>query len=325
MIVSLIHHCTDPTAFAKVAAEIATQLVQNVPDEMKAVANWVNFELVPNPQTHSGFDKVPINPKNGSKAQSNNPDTWGTFDQACDRLKKKPGKVHGVGLMLGNSQFAGFDDDEIYAKLLDKMLDVNEPGLTNKARKERHKEIKAAGAYDGVTIDEMTETALKTGDFYGADLIQSFNSYTEISPSGKGLHVYFVGKLPPTGRKKEYFEMYEDGRFLTVTGEPYKEFKAINAPSEETIAEYHKKYIVKGVYNKPTKKEAAPLPPQKTPPSFSSTITVAEVAISTLAYPPKASTNLRFTSISLVPPSKKTTPKSGSRSIPIRAKRIKST
>ena len=263
MIVNLIQHCTDPAAFAKAAAEIAAQLVQNVPDEMKNTANWVNFELVPNPQGHSGFDKVPINPKNGSKAQSNNPDTWGTFDQACDRLKKKPGKVHGVGLMLGNSQFAGFDDDEIYAKLLDDMLDINEPGLTSKARKERHKEIKAAGAYDGVTIDEMTATALNTGDFYGADLIQSFNSYTEISPSGKGLHVYFVGKLPPTGRKKEYFEMYEDGRFLTVTGEPYKEFTTMNAPSEETIAEYHKKYIIKGIYEKQKEKTAPPPPPQK--------------------------------------------------------------
>jgi hypothetical protein len=256
----------DRAAMAKAAEEIAAQLVQNVPDEMKAAANWVNFELVPNPKAHSGFDKVPINPKNGNKAQSNNPDTWGTFGQACDRLKAQPGAVHGVGLMLGHSRFAGFDDDEIYAKLLDDQIkeDVNAGRLPkNTDLKEIHKKVKADGVYNGLTIAEMSAKALESGNFYGADLVKEFNSYTEVSPSGNGLHVYFVGKLPPSGRKKEYFEMYEDGRFLTVTGEPYKGFKAMNAPTAEVIAKYHEKYITKGIYDK-KKTSTAPPPPKPT-------------------------------------------------------------
>lgn len=266
MAINIMKMALDPAAMAKAAAEIAAQLVQNVPDEMKATANWVNFELVPNPKAHSGFDKVPINPKNGNKAQSNNPDTWGTFGQACDRLKAQPGAVHGVGLMLGHSRFAGFDDDEIYAKLLDDQIkeDVNAGRLPkNTDLKEIHKKVKADGGYNGLTIAEMSAKALESGNFYGADLVKEFNSYTEVSPSGNGLHVYFVGKLPPSGRKKEYFEMYEDGRFLTVTGEPYKEFKAMNAPTAEVITKYHEKYITKGIYDK-KKTSTAPPPPKPT-------------------------------------------------------------
>jgi primase-polymerase (primpol)-like protein len=48
--------------------------------------------------------------------------------------------------------------------------------------------------------------------------VESFNSYTEISPSGTGLRIFIKGTLPPGGRKKGNVEVYATGRFLTVTG-----------------------------------------------------------------------------------------------------------
>lgn len=50
------------------------------------------------------------------------------------------------------------------------------------------------------------------------------NSYAEISPSGKGLHIFLRGHLPEVngqpqdGMKSETGEMYERKRYITVTG-----------------------------------------------------------------------------------------------------------
>jgi len=52
-------------------------------------------------------------------------------------------------------------------------------------------------------------------------IIDRFNSYTEISPSGTGVKIYFKGKKP--GPKCKHtalgIEIYERGRFLAVTGD----------------------------------------------------------------------------------------------------------
>jgi putative DNA primase/helicase len=43
--------------------------------------------------------------------------------------------------------------------------------------------------------------------------------YAERSPSGKGLRAFVKGHLVSTGVKSGGFEVYDDGRFLTVTGQ----------------------------------------------------------------------------------------------------------
>lgn len=42
--------------------------------------------------------------------------------------------------------------------------------------------------------------------------------YCEKSPSAKGLRLFMIGKLPTSGRKNAGLEIYDDARFLTVTG-----------------------------------------------------------------------------------------------------------
>ena len=52
--------------------------VENIPEELKKVAQWVCVSKV---------DKIPKNPFNGKNAKANDPKTWGTFEQAvkaCD-------------------------------------------------------------------------------------------------------------------------------------------------------------------------------------------------------------------------------------------------
>jgi primase-polymerase (primpol)-like protein len=44
------------------------------------------------------------------------------------------------------------------------------------------------------------------------------DSYTEITPSGRGLHILVRGDLPSGRRRKGGIEMYQKGHYFTVTG-----------------------------------------------------------------------------------------------------------
>ncbi len=51
------------------------------------------------------------------------------------------------------------------------------------------------------------------------DWIAQANSYTERSPSGAGIRILaWADSLPPGRRKKGHFEMYNEGRYVTLTG-----------------------------------------------------------------------------------------------------------
>lgn len=50
------------------------------------------------------------------------------------------------------------------------------------------------------------------------EIIKRLASYSEISPSGKGIHVITKGQIS-RGRKKGNFEMYQFGRYFSVTGD----------------------------------------------------------------------------------------------------------
>lgn len=54
---------------------------------------------------------------------------------------------------------------------------------------------------------------------WASEIIEKLASYTEISPSGTGVHILCKGKLPDGCRKrKDQIEVYESGRYFTVTG-----------------------------------------------------------------------------------------------------------
>ena len=55
-------------------------------------------------------------------------------------------------------------------------------------------------------------------DPYALDLIRRVESYTELSPSGTGVHVLIKGKLSGSGRRRDKIELYDSGRYFTITG-----------------------------------------------------------------------------------------------------------
>jgi hypothetical protein len=48
-------------------------------------------------------------------------------------------------------------------------------------------------------------------------IYEGFDSYAELSPSGKGLHIIVKGVLPK-GRRKSFVEIYSNERYMTLTG-----------------------------------------------------------------------------------------------------------
>ena len=49
-------------------------------------------------------------------------------------------------------------------------------------------------------------------------IIQQLNSYSELSPSGTGIHVLIKAELQGRGRRSGKLEVYDSGRYFTMTG-----------------------------------------------------------------------------------------------------------
>ena len=69
----------------------------------------------------------------------------------------------------------------------------------------------------GVDLDGCIDDAGTIAP-WAQEIITELDSYTERSPSGRGLRLFAFGGLPAGRRKVGDLEMYDDVRFLTVTG-----------------------------------------------------------------------------------------------------------
>lgn len=89
----------------------------------------------------------------------------------------------------------------------------------------------AATDYDGIGFilsDNDHFTFLDLDDTLGdqvalnrqIEIYREFDSYSEISPSGKGLHIIVRG-IVPAGRRRSFIEIYSSQRYATFTGNVY--------------------------------------------------------------------------------------------------------
>ena len=72
--------------------------------------------------------------------------------------------------------------------------------------------------YIAVDFDHVRDP--KTGEVekWAWDAIVHLNSYTELSPSKTGFHVWCYGKVSGAGKRKGRVELYASGRYFTVSG-----------------------------------------------------------------------------------------------------------
>ncbi|MGD0274603.1 MAG: hypothetical protein ABSB79_00880 [Syntrophales bacterium] len=115
---------------------------------------------------------------NGQYAKTNDPATWMDYQTVESALNNGAG-FDGIGFVLTpNDPFVGIDLDHCRCP-----------------------------AFDDVILP------------WAREIIDGISSYTEASPSGHGIRIFVKNvTLPPKGRKKGDIEIYESGRYLTVTG-----------------------------------------------------------------------------------------------------------
>ncbi|WP_154836187.1 phage/plasmid primase, P4 family [Staphylococcus pasteuri] len=104
--------------------------------------------------------------------------------------------------------------------------------------------------YVGIDLDKVgneieeylqnPETDNVVGEF-----INVLETYAEISPSGTGIHLITKGELPPKGRRRGNVEIYDTGRFFTMTGKHIGGYNGINEDEYGQLNFLHNKYIAK--------------------------------------------------------------------------------
>lgn len=133
------------------------------------------------------LNKIPMNPQTLTSADTTDPTTWHTFTFCV------------AALPTALEEWAHTDPAGYRGGGLGYVIAADDP-------------------YTGIDLDHCVDP--DTGEIapWAQVIIEALDSYTEITPSGTGLHVFVEGTLPPRGRRKGAIEMYDYARFLTMTG-----------------------------------------------------------------------------------------------------------
>lgn len=70
----------------------------------------------------------------------------------------------------------------------------------------------------GIDLDHCRDPQTGKIADWAMNIINKLNSYAEISPSGTGVKIIIEAELPPGGNRKGDIEMYDTGRYFTITG-----------------------------------------------------------------------------------------------------------
>jgi putative DNA primase/helicase len=192
---------------------LLTPIPDVIPRELRTRSQWVvwRLELVTDNRGREKWTKVPYNARTGAKASSTDGRTWAPFDAALDAYQR--GGYDGLGFVLGaDDPYAGIDLDHC------------------------------------LTSATSATTALLP---WAAELVQRADSYTERTPGGEGVRTFLLGSLPPGARKVGHAEMYDRGRFLTVTGHHLDGTPTTIADRNSEIVGLHARLVELGNATKP--------------------------------------------------------------------------
>lgn len=133
----------------------------------------------------SGRMKVP-HTIHGYRAKSTDPSMWSHFEEAVEAAEARG---WGIGFMLSSK--------DPYS-----CIDLDVKDADNCDTPEKH-----------TTPEQMAR--------FGA-IVMNLDSYTEVSQSGKGAHIWVRGKIG-LGRRRDGVEIYSQERFIVCTGNVYKD------------------------------------------------------------------------------------------------------
>jgi len=105
----------------------------------------------------------------------------------------------------------------------------------------------------GIDLDKCRNPETGIIDDWALDIIKTVNTYTEVSPSGRGIRMFLFGRLPPVGRKKGHYENYQTKRYVTVTGQHVDGTPLTIEQRQAELESVHR-----GVFGEPQKVENVP-------------------------------------------------------------------
>lgn len=173
-------------------------------EPLKELRHWVAWKAVPDRENPNRLKKLPLDPHTGGGAKADDASTWGTYDEALSRANTN---ASSQGLQVGQNHGVGFEFG-----------------------------VESCG-FGGIDLDHVIreDGTLKP---FAQDIVRLMDSYAEISPSGKGLHILFrlnVSMSAIGSRRKNPelgLEIYDHKRYFTVTGDVYGEAKPIAERTE---------------------------------------------------------------------------------------------
>lgn len=82
----------------------------------------------------------------------------------------------------------------------------------------------------GIDLDDCRDPDSGTLTEWAKDVITRLDSYTEVSPSGTGVHLIAAGDLPPGKKRNDRIECYDVDRYFTVTAPSLVNTRACQRP-----------------------------------------------------------------------------------------------
>ncbi len=111
----------------------------------------------------------------------------------------------------------------------------------------------------GIDIDHCYDPETRELDPAAAEIIETVQSYTELSPSGTGIHILCKGALPEGRKRRGAVEMYSTLRYFTVTGNQFG-LEYPFSDCTERVAVMHRKYLGEEETAGGAQKAALPIP-----------------------------------------------------------------
>jgi len=180
-----------------------------IPDDLQHYPNWITYRIKEFKDTEGNVKRTKIPYTPTTGMKASTTDPATWVD--FETALACESNYDGLGFVFTNSPFVGVDLDDV------------------------GNEIKAFEHGDLNNI---------VGEFH-----EALQTYMEISPSGNGLHLILKGELPQGGNRAGNIEMYDTGRYFTVTGDQLGEYDLINPNGSNLIKPLHEKYIGKGEGN----------------------------------------------------------------------------
>lgn len=156
-----------------------------IPAELRERPQWVVWKTILRDGERT---KPPFNPNAPTYyADHADPRTWGTFEQACKAFRENPSVLEGIGYVFS-------DTDEYFG------IDIDDERKVNPEYLDQRRQL----------VNQILANVV---------------TYTEVSPSGTGLHLIGKGRLPSgiDGKRsiQVQIEVYQNRRFFTITGDVF--------------------------------------------------------------------------------------------------------